>query len=149
VARARRGATPLALAYLDVDHFKQINDNLGHAVGDAVLREFARRLAATVRATDTVARLAGDEFVIVLEQVGSPLECERIAAKLLDAIRAPFVLDGHTLPVTSSIGIAWSGRPEQAGLAHAADESLYRSKHAGRDTASVFIVGGDQGSWNR
>jgi diguanylate cyclase len=141
VARARRGATPLALAYLDVDHFKQINDSLGHAVGDAVLREFARRLGATVRATDTVARLAGDEFVIVLEQVGSPLECERIAAKLLDAIRVPFQLDGHTLAVTSSIGIAWSARPEQAALAHAADDGLYRSKHAGRDTASVLVVG--------
>jgi diguanylate cyclase len=141
IARARRGATPLALAYLDVDHFKQINDTLGHAVGDAVLREFARRLGATVRATDTVARLAGDEFVIVLEQVGSPLECERIAAKLLDAIRAPFQLDGHTLAVTSSIGIAWSARPDQAALAHAADDGLYRSKHAGRDTVSVLVVG--------
>lgn len=141
IARARRGATPLALAYLDVDHFKQINDTLGHAVGDAVLREFARRLASTVRSTDTVARLAGDEFVVVLEQVGSPLECERIAAKLLDALRTPFVLDGHTLPVTSSIGIAWSARPEHGALAHAADEGLYRSKHAGRDTASVLVVG--------
>ena len=141
IARARRGATPLALAYLDIDHFKQINDSLGHAVGDAVLRVFARRLGATVRATDTVARLAGDEFVIVLEQVGSPLECERIAAKLLDAIRAPFLLDGHTLAVTSSIGIAWSARPEQVALAHAADDGLYRSKHAGRDTASVLALG--------
>ncbi len=141
IARARRGATPLALAYLDVDHFKQINDSLGHAVGDAVLREFARRLGATVRATDTVARLAGDEFVVVLEQVGSPLECERIAAKLLDAIRVPFALDGHTLAVTSSIGIAWSARPDQAALAHAADDGLYRAKHAGRDTGCVLVVG--------
>lgn len=141
VARSRRGATPLALAYLDVDHFKQINDSLGHAVGDAVLREFARRLAATVRSTDTVARLAGDEFVVVLEQVGSPLECERIAAKLLDAIRAPFTVDGRTLAVTASIGIAWSARPEQGALAHAADDGLYRSKDAGRDTVSVLVVG--------
>jgi diguanylate cyclase (GGDEF)-like protein/PAS domain S-box-containing protein len=141
IARARRGATPLALAYLDVDHFKQVNDSLGHATGDAVLREFARRLAATVRSTDTVARLAGDEFVVVLEHVSSQLECERIAAKLLDAIRAPFVLDGRTLTVTSSIGIAWSARPEQGALAHAADEGLYRAKHAGRDTASVLVVG--------
>jgi diguanylate cyclase (GGDEF)-like protein/PAS domain S-box-containing protein len=139
IARARRAAAPLALAYLDVDRFKQVNDGLGHAVGDAVLREFARRLAATVRSSDTVARLAGDEFVVVLEQVGSPLECERVAAKLLDAIRAPFELDGRTLQVTSSIGIAWSHRPEQSALAHAADEALYRSKHAGRDTASVVV----------
>jgi len=142
IARARRSATPLALAYLDVDHFKQINDGLGHAVGDTVLREFARRLAAAVRSTDTVARLAGDEFVVVLEQVGSPLECERIAAKLLDAIRPPFALDGRTLQVTTSIGIAWSPRPDQAALAHAADEALYLSKHAGRNTASVRVVAG-------
>ena len=140
IARARRGATPLALAYLDVDHFKQINDGLGHAVGDTVLREFARRLGAAVRSSDTVARLAGDEFVVVLEQVGSPLECERIAAKLLDAIRPPFALDGRTLQVTTSIGIAWSPRPDQAALAHAADEAMYLSKHAGRNTASVRVV---------
>jgi diguanylate cyclase (GGDEF)-like protein/PAS domain S-box-containing protein len=142
IARARRASSPLALAYLDVDHFKQINDGLGHAVGDTVLRQFARRLAAAVRSSDTVARLAGDEFVVVLEQVGSPLECERIAAKLLDAIRPPFALDGRTLQVTTSIGIAWSPRPDQATLTHAADEAMYLSKHAGRNTASVRVVAG-------
>jgi diguanylate cyclase (GGDEF)-like protein/PAS domain S-box-containing protein len=140
IARSRRSATPLALAYLDVDHFKQINDSLGHAVGDSVLREFARRLAATVRSTDTVARLAGDEFVIVLEQVGSPLECERIARKLLDAMRPPFQVDGRALAVTSSIGFAWSAHPDLAALAHSADEALYQSKRAGRDTASVLVA---------
>jgi diguanylate cyclase (GGDEF)-like protein len=90
-----------------------------------------------VRSTDTVARLAGDEFVIVLEQVGSPLECERIGAKLLEAIRPGIEVEGHTLQVTTSIGIAWCPRPEQAVLAHAADEALYQSKRAGRDTATV------------
>jgi GGDEF domain-containing protein len=73
--------------------------------------------------------------------VGSPLECERIAAKLQDAIRPPFELDGRAVRVTSSIGIAWSARPEQAALAHVADEALYRSKRAGRDTASVVVAG--------
>jgi diguanylate cyclase (GGDEF)-like protein len=111
-------------------------------MGDTVLREFARRLGAAVRSSDTVARLAGDEFVVVLEQVGSPLECERVAAKLLDAIRPPFALDGRTLQVTTSIGIAWSPRPEQAALTHAADEAMYLSKHAGRNTASVRVVAG-------
>jgi diguanylate cyclase (GGDEF)-like protein/PAS domain S-box-containing protein len=141
IARTRRTAAPLALAYLDVDHFKQINDSLGHAVGDAVLREFGRRLAGAVRSSDIVARLAGDEFVVVLEQVGSPLECERIAAKLQDALRPPFELDGRVVRVTSSIGIAWSAHPDQATLAHAADEALYRSKNAGRDAASVLVAG--------
>jgi diguanylate cyclase (GGDEF)-like protein/PAS domain S-box-containing protein len=142
IARSKRSATPLALAFLDVDHFKQINDSLGHAGGDAVLREFARRLSGTVRSTDTVARLAGDEFVIVLEQVGSPLECRRVGDKLLEALRAPFQVDGRELAVTGSIGFAWSTRPEQGALAHTADEALYRSKHAGRNTASVVVVGG-------
>ena len=140
VARSRRGATPLALAYLDVDHFKQINDTLGHAVGDAVLREFARRLSSTVRSTDTVARLAGDEFVIVLEQVGSPLECRRIGDKLLDAIRVPFEIDGRKLDVTSSLGFAWCARPDLALLAHTADDALYQSKRAGRNQSSVVVV---------
>ncbi|MDN4053056.1 diguanylate cyclase [Massilia sp. YIM B02763] len=142
IARSRRSAMPLALCYLDVDHFKQINDTFGHAVGDAVLREFAKRLSGTVRSTDTVARLAGDEFVIVLEQVGSPLECQRVADKLLEAIRPPFQVDGRTLDVTSSLGFAWCPRPELAALTHAADDALYQSKRAGRDRSSVVVLAG-------
>ncbi|AWG45957.1 MULTISPECIES: diguanylate cyclase domain-containing protein [unclassified Massilia] len=142
IARSRRSAMAMALVYLDVDHFKQINDGLGHASGDAVLREFAKRLSSTVRTTDTVARLAGDEFVIVLEQVGSARECSRIADKLLEALRADFLVDGQPRRVTASIGIAWSARPEQAALAHTADEALYQSKREGRDTATVLLAGG-------
>jgi diguanylate cyclase (GGDEF)-like protein/PAS domain S-box-containing protein len=142
IARARRSAMAMALVYLDVDHFKQINDGLGHASGDSVLREFAKRLSSTVRATDTVARLAGDEFVIVLEQVGSARECARIADKLLDALRADFLVDGQARQVTASIGIAWSAHPDQAALAQAADEALYESKRAGRNTATVLTAGG-------
>jgi diguanylate cyclase (GGDEF)-like protein/PAS domain S-box-containing protein len=141
IARSRRGAMAMALVYLDVDHFKQINDSLGHACGDAVLREFAKRLSASVRSTDTVARLAGDEFVVVLEQVGSMRECGLVADKLLDALRADFVVDGQPRQVTASIGIAWSAHPEQAALTHAADEALYQSKRAGRNTASVLAAG--------
>ena len=140
ISRSRRSAMPLALAYLDVDHFKQINDSIGHAGGDAVLREFGRRLNATVRVTDTVARLAGDEFVIVLEQVGSPLECRRIGDKLLEAMQAPFEIEGRQLAVTASIGFAWSAHPEQAPLVHSADAALYASKQAGRNTASVLVA---------
>jgi diguanylate cyclase (GGDEF)-like protein/PAS domain S-box-containing protein len=142
IARARRSAMPMALAYLDVDHFKRVNDSLGHAGGDAVLREFANRLSATVRSTDTVARLAGDEFVVVLEQVGSARECGRIADKLLEAVRADFTIDGRAHQVRASIGIAWSAHPEQAALAHAAGEALHQSKHGGRDTASVLVADG-------
>lgn len=140
IGRSRRSGMALALVYLDVDNFKGINDSLGHAVGDGVLRTVAQRLAAAVRSTDTVARLAGDEFVIVLEHVGSPLECERIAAKLLDAVRPPMEVDGNTLNVTTSMGIAWCPRAEQGSLTHAADDALYQSKRAGRDTATVVAL---------
>jgi len=95
-----------------------------------------------VRATDTVARLAGDEFVIVLEQVGSARECGRIADKLLEALRADVLVDGQPRQVTASIGIAWSAHPEQAALAHTADEALYQSKREGRNTASVLVAPG-------
>jgi diguanylate cyclase (GGDEF)-like protein/PAS domain S-box-containing protein len=142
IARARRGAMAMALVYLDVDNFKQVNDTYGHASGDAVLREFARRLSASVRATDTVARLAGDEFVIVLEQIGSARECGLVADKLLEALRADFLIDGQPRRVTASLGIAWSAHPEQAALSHGADEALYRSKRAGRDTATVLVAAG-------
>ena len=142
IGRSRRGGTGMALAYIDVDNFKQVNDTHGHAVGDGVLRGVAQRLAGAVRITDTVARLAGDEFVIILEQVGSPLECERIAAKLLDAVRPVLDVDGHGLQVTTSIGVAWSPRPEQVSLTHTADDALYQSKHAGRDTATVVALRG-------
>jgi len=141
IARARRSAVPMALAYLDLDHFKQVNDSLGHAGGDAVLREFGKRLSATVRSSDTVARLASDEFVVVLEQVGSARECARIADKLLEALRADFTIDGKAHQIKASIGIAWSAHPEQAALAHTAGEALVQSKRAGRDTASVLVAG--------
>jgi diguanylate cyclase (GGDEF)-like protein/PAS domain S-box-containing protein len=144
IARSRRSAMAMALVYLDLDHFKQINDSLGHASGDAVLREFGRRLSASVRATDTVARLAGDEFVIVLEQVGSARECARIADKLLEAMRPDFLVDGQPRQVSASIGIAWSAHPEHAALAHTADEALFQSKQAGRNTASVLVAGGQR-----
>lgn len=142
IARSRRSAMAMALVYLDVDHFKHINDSLGHASGDAVLREFARRLSSTVRATDTVARLAGDEFVVVLEQVGSVRECGLIADKLLDALRADFMVDGQPRSITASIGVAWSAHPDQAALTQTADDALYQSKRAGRDTATVLASGG-------
>jgi diguanylate cyclase (GGDEF)-like protein/PAS domain S-box-containing protein len=140
IGRSRRSGMALALVYLDVDNFKGINDSLGHAIGDGVLRAVSQRLASVVRSTDTVARLAGDEFVIVLEHVGSPLECERIAAKLLDAVRPQIEIDGHALSVTTSIGVAWCPRAEQSTLTHAADDALYQSKRAGRDTATVVAL---------
>ena len=136
--RARRQHSPMALAYLDIDHFKKINDTHGHAVGDEVLKEFARRLQANVRLTDTVARLSGDEFVIILEATGGEQEADAIALKILEAIRARFELTGLALDVTSSIGLAlFTGAGGHQELLANADSALYAAKRQGRDRYTV------------
>jgi len=145
--RARRRSSTLALAYLDIDHFKSINDSFGHGTGDEVLKEFARRLAASVRATDTPARLSGDEFVIVLEDiVGAPEEVERIGAKIVQAVRAPpFATAQGPLVVTASVGIAvWQPNQSQEQLLAAADSALYTAKRRGRDGYAVYDEAEDQ-----
>ncbi|MBA5638322.1 PAS domain S-box protein [Duganella sp. LX20W] len=135
IGRARRNRQPMALAYLDVDNFKAINDSMGHGGGDTVLKEFAARLVGNVRATDTVARLAGDEFVIIFEQVTDPDEAGRLAAKIVEAIRADFTVAGQPLSVTTSVGVALhlGGEQTPAELVARADGALYAAKRRGRD----------------
>lgn len=139
LARASRHGQPLALAYLDVDHFKRINDSHGHGVGDEVLKEFGERLRASVRVSDTPARLSGDEFVVILEEVRTVEEAEQVAAKIVGAMRLPFATSAGLVAVTASVGIALShpGQDEEALLA-AADHALYAVKENGRDG---FVVG--------
>jgi diguanylate cyclase (GGDEF)-like protein/PAS domain S-box-containing protein len=133
VARGRRAGAPLALLYLDIDRFKSINDGHGHAGGDAVLREFARRLKANVREGDVVARIGGDEFVVLIESPESLAAVEAIAAKLVRAMQEPVELADGPLPVGTSIGIGWSRACEVADrLVAAADQALYAAKDAGR-----------------
>ncbi len=133
--RLRRYELPVALMYLDIDHFKQINDTHGHAVGDEVLRVFAHRLLNSVRATDLVARLGGDEFVVLIEDAALPAAAEIIARKLLEMMRGPVAVDGNMLAVTTSAGIAFSSLPIDATtLMAAADSALYEAKKAGRST---------------
>ena len=132
--RARRSGKALALAYLDVDHFKRINDSYGHGVGDEVLKEFARRLTAGVRNTDTPARLSGDEFVVILEEISSPAEAERIGAKIVGAMRVPIETSKGPVLATSSVGIALSHADQgQEQLLAAADRALYEAKRKGRN----------------
>jgi len=133
LARARRNHAPLALAYLDLDRFKPINDQLGHHVGDKVLAELAKRLQQALRASDHVARLGGDEFVAILEASGTSAEAEAAAAKLHTAIDSPFTIDGHVLQIGVSIGIALypiHGDTAETLLAHA-DQAMYEAKKAG------------------
>ena len=133
--RSRRSKQALAVMFLDIDHFKPINDSLGHAGGDAVLCEFARRLRACVRATDTVARLGGDEFVALLENVDGAVELARLCEKVVGCIRPPFQVGGEALRVTTSAGVAVYGGAGQAAAAvlALADAALYQAKKQGRD----------------
>ncbi|HET6562256.1 MAG TPA: GGDEF domain-containing protein [Marmoricola sp.] len=126
-----RPRTPGALLYLDLDRFKPVNDLLGHHAGDLVLVEVARRLRETVRAGATVARIGGDEFVVVLPECATP---RRVATRIVEAIEAPIEIDGHEVSVGTSIGIAvFPGlATELTGLLQAADAALYDAKRAGR-----------------
>jgi diguanylate cyclase (GGDEF)-like protein/PAS domain S-box-containing protein len=137
VARNRRASGHAALLYLDIDKFKGVNDSYGHAAGDALLKEFAARLAGCVRATDTVGRLGGDEFGILLEDLTETDAVTRIADKILAAMRQPMSADGRDLVVSTSIGVVVFGaQPVDAPdvLAKRADAALYEAKAAGRDT---------------
>lgn len=134
-ARAKRLLMPITLAFLDIDHFKSINDRLGHDVGDFVLIEFSVRLRTAVRSTDHVFRLAGDEFVIVFEHFKHEQGIEDVARKILNLIREPFDINNEILRVTTSIGIAtcdWHN-VELDTLLRYADEALYATKRRGRD----------------
>ena len=139
ISRSRRLRVPLALLFLDIDYFKTINDTRGHAAGDAVLQEFSARLRQIVRVTDTVARLSGDEFVILLEGIHSHAEAETIAQKILQLVRQDFIVDGEPMVITTSIGIAFSNDSQMSVeelMAHA-DKSLYAAKADGRNTFSL------------
>ena len=134
LARSRRGAPETACLYLDIDHFKSINDSLGHAAGDEALREFARRLQSTARKTDLVARLAGDEFVIVLEGMDPPRAATVVAEAVIEAMRAPFLIFGLEMAISTSVGVAVSNTHDQSAddLLKRADAALYSAKRAGR-----------------
>lgn len=137
MARSLRTKKLLGLMYLDIDHFKLINDSAGHAVGDALLREFAARLKASVRSADTVARLGGDEFVILLEELSGTSDGVVITEKIMDNVRREIALDGGHLQITTSLGgTFFHGEAISAeALVIRADTALYRAKENGRNRA--------------
>lgn len=142
-ARARRGKQPMALMFLDVDHFKGVNDTLGHAAGDELLCTFAERLKSCVRRTDTVARLGGDEFTIILEDLKAPHDSELVATKIAAALRAPIRLAEREVTITSSIGIAnyfdaASNELSPGALLEQADQALYAAKRGGRNGYALY-----------
>jgi diguanylate cyclase (GGDEF)-like protein/PAS domain S-box-containing protein len=130
----RRSSDQHAVLYCDVDHFKEINDTFGHAVGDEVLREIARRIRGNVREADIVARLGGDEFVVLLKAVRGPGDAESVAEKIRAAMREVLIIDGVDLSRSFSIGVAMVGpdsTPDR--VLRDADAALYEAKEAGRD----------------
>jgi diguanylate cyclase (GGDEF)-like protein len=141
LARLRRDpGQGFGLLYVDVDRFKLLNDSLGHLAGDTVLVEFAARLASCVREPDVVARLAGDEFAILLEHVRMPETASRVAQRVMQAMAPPFSVDDRELQVGTSIGIAIvDARYTSADqILHDADLALYRAKDAGRGRFEMF-----------
>lgn len=136
IVRARRDGSRPAVLYMDLDHFKGINDSHGHAAGDEVLREFGRRLRERLRQTDTAARVGGDEFCVVLERLPQANDAMAVAESIVESMRAPFGVEGLVLDVSASIGVA-TAKPgdDAAGAIARADAALYRAKAAGRACA--------------
>ncbi len=137
---AHRNARKLAVMFLDLDRFKTINDSLGHAIGDQLLREVGRRLCEAVRDSDTVARLGGDEFVVLLPEVGGHDECALVGDKIIEALASPFPLEGHSLHISPSIGICLcpdDGNDVDTLMRHA-DAAMYHAKAAGRNNYQFF-----------
>jgi len=135
LAHAHRNQQKLAMMLLDLDHFKDVNDTLGHSVGDKLLQVVGGRLTSLLRQSDTVARMGGDEFMLLLPEMDQMENAARIAAKILGAFRRPFEFDGHKFHITTSIGIAlYPNDGEDAdALMKNVDIAMYRAKDRGRD----------------
>jgi diguanylate cyclase (GGDEF)-like protein/PAS domain S-box-containing protein len=150
-ALRERDAAPLALLFVDLDHFKLVNDGYGHEAGDRVLQELAARLRSAVRPSDTVARLAGDEFVILCERLPFLTEAYRLAQRILGSIAEPFSLDGTQLTLGASIGIAEAEDRDLTpdDLLRAADQAMFEAKARGRNQFAVYDDGVHQRSVER
>jgi len=140
IARARRNKEQIGLIFLDLDHFKDINDTLGHEAGDRVLTLIAKRLKDTVREEDAVARIGGDEFMVLLEQLKDEGDCRRVAEKIITAMSQPIRVDLHDLHVTTSLGISVHPNDgnDASTLMKNADIALYRAKSNGRNTYQLY-----------
>ncbi len=142
LASAKRNRVGVAVMYLDVDHFKLVNDGLGHTYGDRLLAAVAKRLHGALRASDTISRIGGDEFSILLPEVTNAEAVAGVARKILDSLSRPFHIDGHDLFVTASIGISCypSDGDDAETLLKCADAAMYRAKELGRNQAQLFTA---------
>lgn len=151
MTRSRRSGSMLALLFIDLDRFKQVNDSLGHETGDRLLKEAARRLRTCVRSTDTIARLGGDEFTVILSEVKSSSAVERVVQDILDSLGKPYYLAGQSCYISASIGITCY--PQDAGskegLLKNADQAMYAAKSAGRNRWEFFTARMQESAHNR
>ncbi|MHB8715727.1 MAG: sensor domain-containing protein [Sulfuricaulis sp.] len=143
LARASDDGKLVAIMYVDIDHFKNVNDDLGHHAGDQLLKAVATRLSACLREVDTVSRRGGDEFAIILESIPHINNANIVAQKILDSMQEPIFLDGHEIHVTVSIGITLYPMDDKDlnSLLNDADQAMYRVKQAGRNGYRLFDAG--------
>ena len=141
IARARREDGCLAVMFIDLDHLKQVNDSVGHPAGDELLRAVAGRLRGCVREVDTLARVGGDEFMLLIPEIAEPNDAVAVAAKALACVAEPYRVLGQSVAVTASIGIAFypDDALEPEGLMSRADRALYRAKSTGRNRYVVSV----------
>lgn len=141
--KAQRDKTHMAVMFLDLDKFKPVNDNLGHDIGDLLLKQVARRLQVSVRASDTVARIGGDEFVVLLPSIEQERDATIVAEKILHALEQPFSVAGHEISISGSVGIAAypeHGDDEKLLLINA-DIAMYHAKKDGRNDYRFYVRG--------
>ena len=140
IEKARRSGTGLALLMLDLDNFKNINDQLGHPAGDQALKISARRITGTVRGSDTVARISGDEFVVLITELNEATEAELVAAKIVAALSAPFRVGDREVPLSASVGVctAFGGSLDADSLLKSVDTAMYHAKSQGRNRFQLY-----------
>lgn len=141
VSSVKTSGERVALLFLDLDRFKQVNDTLGHPAGDDLLREFAQRLRSFAKLSDTVARLSGDEFIMILRHVASQDEVEQLCRRIIESARHPFNVGGTQVFVGVSVGVAMIPRDgtDRVEITRRADVALYRAKAAGRSEFAIFV----------
>ena len=146
IERAKRSKTGIGLLMLDLDRFKQINDSLGHHAGDQALKICARRICQSVRSSDTVARISGDEFIVLITDLNDPKEVELVAAKIVSALSAPFRVGDREVPLSASVGVCvgFGDALEADSLMKMADTAMYHAKARGRNCFQIYSADMDK-----
>jgi diguanylate cyclase (GGDEF)-like protein len=140
IIKSKRETTKVALFFLDLDHFKEINDTLGHDVGDAILVNVANRLKAVMREGDTISRLGGDEFTVIMQDLKHEEHAAVLAEKIIETFKEAIIIENNALYITTSIGISLFPKDasEMQSLVRLADIAMYKAKDSGRNTFKFY-----------